>query len=63
MGQSMRWSMRQDARECGLKILPASPSIHTSWGASYDFPAQDLSVLDPGEAEYIAERQAASQSA
>lgn len=59
MGQSLRWSMRQDARECGLKILPASPSIHTSFGQSRKFPAQDLSVLDPGEAEYIAERKKA----
>lgn len=62
MGQSLRWSMRQDARELGMTVMPASPSIRTNFGATYDFPAQDLSDLDPGEAEYIAERQAASRS-
>lgn len=61
-GRSTRWFQRKIARDAGLKILPASSPITVRSGAyseTFEVPAEDVTVLEPGEAEYLASLDAA----
>lgn len=56
MGRQSRWFQRKIARDVGLEILPASSPITVRSGSyveTFEMPAEDVTVLEPGEAEYM----------
>lgn len=56
MGRQCRWSQRKIARDIGLTILPAGNPIALRSGSYvevFESEPSDVTVLEPGEAEYL----------
>ena len=55
MGRQVRWYQRKVARDCGLTVLPAARiGVRSGWyDKTFELPAEDVTVLEPGEAEYL----------